>query len=153
MLLQALVSLCRAYNEGAVAFCRFSRDDVATAHTLDDLTGERGISGAGDPTTTTLLRRTRVHLVPSLNPDGHAVGSVTNAQGYDLNRNFHDRFDRAEQPGWPVRVGDPARGETNEVVPDYHTLRPEPEVCVGLWNRSRVNSGQCFDGGFSIGER
>jgi hypothetical protein len=83
---------------------------------------------AGDPTTTALLQRTRVHLVPSLNPDGHAQGSVTNGGGYDLNRNFHDRFDRAEEPGWPVRVGDTSRGETDEGVPSYHILRPEPEV-------------------------
>jgi hypothetical protein len=40
-----------------------------------------------------LLNHTRIHVVPSLNPDGHAANTRENAHNYNLDRNFHDRFD------------------------------------------------------------
>jgi carboxypeptidase M len=48
-----------------------------------------------------LLRNTRIHIMPAMNPDGYERASVgcsslngrLNANGFDLNRNFPDLFD------------------------------------------------------------
>lgn len=56
---------------------------------------------------TELVNSTRIHLLPSMNPDGYAIategdrGGVTgrtNANGFDLNRNFPDRYGRSTRP-------------------------------------------------------
>ncbi|MCL4692339.1 MAG: zinc carboxypeptidase, partial [Candidatus Hydrogenedentes bacterium] len=39
-----------------------------------------------------LVNRTAIWVVPLMNPDGHALGTRFNANGYDLNRSF---------PSWP----------------------------------------------------
>lgn len=41
-----------------------------------------------DPVVTELVDNTEIHIVPSLNPDGHVAGTRGNASGMDLNRNF-----------------------------------------------------------------
>jgi len=41
---------------------------------------------------TQLLDTTEIHILPSMNPDGFQRRRRTNARGYDLNRNFPDRF-------------------------------------------------------------
>ena len=39
-----------------------------------------------------LIENTDIWLLPTMNPDGFALRRRTNANGYDLNRNFPDRF-------------------------------------------------------------
>ena len=65
---------------------------------------------ATDEAVRELVDSTRIHLLPTMNPDGYAVafegdsGGVTgrvNANGYDLNRNFPDRFGRSTVPVQP----------------------------------------------------
>lgn len=55
-----------------------------------------------DPKVTTLVDTTRIHIMPSMNPDGYSVSHVGdrhgtrgryNAKNVDLNRNFPDQFD------------------------------------------------------------
>lgn len=59
-----------------------------------------------DPEVTELVDSTRIHIMPSMNPDGYKRAHVgdregitgrTNANGVDLNRNFPDRFGRTEK--------------------------------------------------------
>ena len=62
---------------------------------------------ATDGTVRALVDSTRIHLLPTMNPDGYARAFVGdragitgryNANGYDLNRNFPDRFGRSSGP-------------------------------------------------------
>lgn len=55
-----------------------------------------------DPDVTTLVDTTRIHIMPSMNPDGYNIARVGdksgihgryNAKHVDLNRNFPDQFD------------------------------------------------------------
>ncbi|CAL1265427.1 unnamed protein product [Larinioides sclopetarius] len=45
-----------------------------------------------DPHIKDLLDNTRIHIMPSMNPDGYEIASRENANGVDLNRNFPDQF-------------------------------------------------------------
>lgn len=58
-----------------------------------------------DPEVTSIVDNTRLHIMPSMNPDGYdkailgdayGVKGRYNAKGIDLNRNFPDRFDTME---------------------------------------------------------
>ena len=61
-----------------------------------------------DPELTKLVDNTRIHILPSLNPDGYAMARTkrygghgighTNAHGVDLNRNFPDQFFPSSSP-------------------------------------------------------
>ena len=60
-----------------------------------------------DERITALVDSTRIHIMPSMNPDGYDKGYVGDAQGVrgrmnqhrmDLNRNFPDRFESRTQP-------------------------------------------------------
>lgn len=72
-------------------------------HLCDNYTSSAEVRG--------LVDSTRIHLLPSLNPDGYemavegdGVESVTgrsNGNAFDLNRNFPDRFGRAASPIQP----------------------------------------------------
>lgn len=64
-----------------------------------------------DPELTKLVDTTRIHVLPSLNPDGYAMARTkgdsrhgighTNAHGVDLNRNFPDQFFPTASPEQP----------------------------------------------------
>ncbi|KTG40513.1 hypothetical protein cypCar_00002793 [Cyprinus carpio] len=63
-----------------------------------------------DPEVTQLINSTRIHIMPSMNPDGYEVsleGDIVGVQGrnnsnnYDLNRNFPDRFNFVTDPRQP----------------------------------------------------
>lgn len=61
-----------------------------------------------DPELTKLVDNARIHILPSLNPDGYAMARIkkygghgvghTNAHGVDLNRNFPDQFFPSSSP-------------------------------------------------------
>ncbi|XP_053989672.1 carboxypeptidase M-like [Hylaeus volcanicus] len=63
-----------------------------------------------DPYVTWLLDNTRIHILPSMNPDGFEVSKEGycegaqgryNARGFDLNRNFPDYFKQNNRKGQP----------------------------------------------------
>ncbi|KAM9311686.1 carboxypeptidase M [Gastrophryne carolinensis] len=63
-----------------------------------------------DSDITNLINKTRIHIMPSMNPDGFELASVldctsvtgrTNANYYDLNRNFPDAFQTNTDPIQP----------------------------------------------------
>ncbi|KAI3424727.1 hypothetical protein D9Q98_008116 [Chlorella vulgaris] len=47
---------------------------------------------AVDAAARTVVTKTHLWLLPTMNPDGFAAGTRANANGVDLNRNFPDRF-------------------------------------------------------------
>uniref|UniRef100_A0A8C7YHB7 Carboxypeptidase D, a n=1 Tax=Oryzias sinensis TaxID=183150 RepID=A0A8C7YHB7_9TELE len=69
-----------------------------------------------DPEVTELVNNTRIHIMPSMNPDGYEVAREGDVQGYkgrnnsnnfDLNRNFPDQF---------VDITEPRQPETTAVM-------------------------------------
>jgi carboxypeptidase D len=58
---------------------------------IDYLLSEYGV----DSRITGLVDSTAIWVVPLMNPDGHAIGSRFNANGFDLNRGF---------PSWPGEI-------------------------------------------------
>uniref|UniRef100_A0A3Q2GXR4 Carboxypeptidase D n=1 Tax=Equus caballus TaxID=9796 RepID=A0A3Q2GXR4_HORSE len=69
-----------------------------------------------DPEVTDLVQSTRIHLMPSMNPDGYekaqegdsvSVIGRNNSNNFDLNRNFPDQF---------VQITDPTQPETIAVM-------------------------------------
>ncbi|KAM9320518.1 carboxypeptidase D [Gastrophryne carolinensis] len=78
-----------------------------------------------DPEVTDLIRTTRIHIMPSMNPDGYekavegdsdGVIGRNNSNNYDLNRNFPDQF---------FQITDPSQPETLAVI---NWLRSYPFV-------------------------
>ncbi|KAL3992004.1 zinc finger protein [Sarotherodon galilaeus] len=63
-----------------------------------------------DPEVTELVNNTRIHIMPSMNPDGYEVAEEGDISGYkgrnntnnfDLNRNFPDQFANITEPRQP----------------------------------------------------
>lgn len=66
-----------------------------------------------DPEVTHLVNTTRIHIMPSMNPDGYEIaqeGDIAGYQGrnnsnnYDLNRNFPDQFKTITDPRQPETI-------------------------------------------------
>ncbi|XP_071756734.1 carboxypeptidase D isoform X1 [Centroberyx gerrardi] len=66
-----------------------------------------------DPEVTQLVNNTRIHIMPSMNPDGYEVAKEGDAKGYrgrnnsnnfDLNRNFPDQFATITEPRQPETI-------------------------------------------------
>ncbi|XP_034556524.1 carboxypeptidase D isoform X1 [Notolabrus celidotus] len=66
-----------------------------------------------DPEVTKLVNNTRIHIMPSMNPDGYEVANEGDENGYrgrnnsnnfDLNRNFPDQFVTITEPRQPETV-------------------------------------------------
>ncbi|KAG1951702.1 carboxypeptidase M [Pimephales promelas] len=66
-----------------------------------------------DPEVTQLVDSTRIHIMPSMNPDGYEMsqeGDIdgilgrNNSNNYDLNRNFPDRFNLITDPRQPETI-------------------------------------------------
>ncbi|XP_072248648.1 carboxypeptidase D [Leuresthes tenuis] len=66
-----------------------------------------------DPEVTQLVNNTRIHIMPSMNPDGYEVATEGDVKGYrgrnnskdfDLNRNFPDQFFPTAEPRQPETV-------------------------------------------------
>jgi hypothetical protein len=71
---------------------------------LDDLLLGHGT----DPRVTELVNGTDIHLMPLMNPDGHAANARFNAAGVDLNRDFPmypDDFTGSMASGEPLQTG------------------------------------------------
>ncbi|KAK3266732.1 hypothetical protein CYMTET_24669 [Cymbomonas tetramitiformis] len=69
-----------------------------------------------------MLNNTLLHIAPSLNPDGHKAGSMQNAHGFNLDRNFPDRYDAGEP------LLDRSRGNYITISNVYRVLQPEKET-------------------------
>uniref|UniRef100_A0A7N6AUX9 Peptidase M14 domain-containing protein n=1 Tax=Anabas testudineus TaxID=64144 RepID=A0A7N6AUX9_ANATE len=66
-----------------------------------------------DPEVTELVNNTRIHIMPSMNPDGYEVATEGDVKGYkgrnnsnnfDLNRNFPDQFITITEPRQPETI-------------------------------------------------
>uniref|UniRef100_A0A8C9YR82 Carboxypeptidase D n=1 Tax=Sander lucioperca TaxID=283035 RepID=A0A8C9YR82_SANLU len=66
-----------------------------------------------DPEVTQLVNNTRIHIMPSMNPDGYEVATEGDIKGYkgrnnsnnfDLNRNFPDQFITITEPRQPETI-------------------------------------------------
>ncbi|XP_071353378.1 carboxypeptidase D [Trachinotus anak] len=66
-----------------------------------------------DPEVTKLVNNTRIHIMPSMNPDGYEAANEGDVKGYkgrnnsnnfDLNRNFPDQFATITEPRQPETI-------------------------------------------------
>uniref|UniRef100_A0A8C8C7I3 Peptidase M14 domain-containing protein n=1 Tax=Oncorhynchus tshawytscha TaxID=74940 RepID=A0A8C8C7I3_ONCTS len=66
-----------------------------------------------DPEVTQLVNTTRIHIMPSMNPDGYEIAREGDVRGYtgrnnsnnfDLNRNFPDQFTTITEPRQPETI-------------------------------------------------
>eukprot|EP00054_Salpingoeca_dolichothecata_P018602 m.114425 g.114425 ORF g.114425 m.114425 type:complete len:336 (+) comp22932_c0_seq1:182-1189(+) len=72
-------------------------------HLIDHLCSNYG----SNDTITSFVQNTKIHIMPTMNPDGFEHGQRSNANGYDLNRNFPDQF---------VSITTPTQPETQAVM-------------------------------------
>jgi len=97
----------------------------------------------GNPEIVKLVDTTRLHIMPSMNPDGYAkategdcnsVQGRPNGNGYDLNRNFPDQF--------PQRHKEPMQPETKAII---QWLKDYPFVLSANFHGGSLVANYPFD--------
>jgi hypothetical protein len=94
-----------------------------TQFLIEDLLNSYG----KDKRITRLINSTEIYIMPSMNPDGSARRSRSNANGYDLNRNF---------PDW-------SRGDVN----DLSNRQPETKAVMEFQKKHNFSLSANFHGG------
>ena len=121
-----------------------------TAHTVLVVGCIHGTECAGTTITRRLLararpKRSRLWVIPQLNPDGHASRTRVNARGVDLNRNFPAQWRPFGRRGDPEYVGPRplSEPESRHAVRLIRRIRPDvsiwfhqPDALVRAWGRS-----------------
>lgn len=86
-------------------------------------------------------------LIPTMNPDGTALGQRTNANQVDLNRNFPYAWSKIGKPGnWQYSGKSRASElETQAIINFFREIKPK----LGIWyhqNLNIISPGTGFDG-------
>ncbi|XP_066579909.1 carboxypeptidase M isoform X2 [Amia ocellicauda] len=124
---------------------------VLLLHLIDHLTSNYNT----DPTVTSMINNTRIHILPSMNPDGFESSPRNctysdgrfNMHGVDLNRNFPDAFTKDSSPQEPeVRaVMDWVRSEPFVLSANLHG-----GAVVASYPYDNSNGGAELQGGASV---
>lgn len=69
----------------------------------------------------------RLYIIPSINPDGLALGTRFNASGVDLNRNMNTNLDVCQENDWNVTVQG-ARGIVSDTGGSYADSEVESQI-------------------------
>jgi zinc carboxypeptidase len=125
-------------EEGADAWMQIVRDLVTTPH-------------GANPDVDNVLDHAIVVVVPTENPDGRFLGTRTNANGFDMNRDWlvqsqsEVRAEVAFQQEWLAPVGLATHGYYNPTLTDGLTKPHNPGLDYDLfvrWNQRRLDANE-----------
>jgi len=85
----------------------------------------------------TIPRGIDLWLVPTINPDGTALGWRTNANQVDLNRNFPYAWSKIGRPGYWQYAGNrrASEPETKAIIKFLREIKPD----LGIWYHQNLN--------------
>jgi Zinc carboxypeptidase len=135
-------------EEGADAWMQIIRDLVTTPY-------------GTNPDVDAVLDHAIVVVVPTENPDGRTLGTRTNANGFDMNRDWlvqsqpEVRAEVAFQLKWLAPVGLATHGYHNPTLTDGLTKPHNPGLDYDLfvgWNQRRLDANEAAlnDAGFQL---